>query len=579
MRAFSREPRSRRRRRIGPLLLALAFLTAALAVTYWLWNDRPNSEHIHADFGGLSKPIFYEGKLLKPAARGTGESLALPLAVIQEYIDPYIRYEADSKSVIITTADRVVRMKTRELTALVNEKPFSLRFPVEEKDGTVYVPVQALKEFYRFQLSESSDTGAVILKKESDALQWAKVPVNGKHPERTRPLRSLPSMKAPIFTDLSQDQSVMLWGEENGWYRAQTESGIVGYIHKSDLVLDRTETVPVQPAETGFDPGKPLGEKINLTWQQVWDSKPDLGKIGDMPGLNVLSPQWLHLLDGEGNVTTKADLNLTKWAHERGYRIWALFNNGFDPDRTNKALASYDTRAKIIKQLATYAQMYHMQGINVDFENVYLKDKDNFVQFIREMTPILHEQGLIVSVDVTVKGGSEAYSQFLDRRALGETVDYMILMGYDEHWATSQTAGSVASLPWVEEGVSRILQEDGVPPDKMILGVPFYTRIWTEETVDGKTKVSSKAYSMDYIQSLIKEKKLTPVMLDDIGQHYVEYQEDGKTMKIWIEDAVSMQKRMDLVNKYKLGGVASWSRGMESADIWKVMQKSLKVQP
>ncbi|WP_438434741.1 glycosyl hydrolase family 18 protein [Gorillibacterium sp. sgz500922] len=573
------EPRTRRRRRIGPLLLVLVVLSAALAATYRLWNDQPNKKHIQADFGGLAKPIFHEGKLLKPGADGTGETLALPLAVIQSEIDPYIRYEADSKSVIITTADRVVRMKTRELTALVNEKPITLRFPVEEKDGTVFVPVQALKDYYRFQLSESSDTGAVLLKKEGDAVQWAKVPVQPKHPARTAALRSLPSIKAPIYRDLAQDERVLLWGEEDGWYRAQTEDGVVGYVRKGDLVLDQLETVPVQPAAESFDPGKPLGQKINLTWQQIWSTKPDLSQIGEMPGLNVLSPQWLHLLDGEGNVTTKADLELANWAHNRGYRIWALFNNGFDPDRTTAALASYDTRMKVIKQLAAYAQMYQMQGINVDFENVYLKDKENFVQFLREMTPILHEQGVVVSVDITVKGGSATYSQFLDRKALGETVDYLILMGYDEHWATSQTAGSVASLPWVEEGVSRILEEDGVAPDKLILGVPFYTRIWTEETVDGKTKVSSKAYSMDSIQALIKEKKLKPVMLDDIGQHYVEYREDGKTMKIWIEDAASMQKRMDLVAKYKLGGVASWSRGMESADIWKLMQQALSVKP
>ncbi|MEO3945720.1 glycosyl hydrolase family 18 protein [Gorillibacterium sp. CAU 1737] len=575
----NRQARPRKRRRFGPPFLVLLLLTAALVVSYRYWNDRPNQEHVAPDFGGLAKPVYYAGELLKPEAIGSGETLALPLPVVEKHLDPYIRYEADSQSVIITTTDRVVRMKTRELTAFLNDKPFSLQVPVEEKNKVTYVPVQALKDYYRFQLSESSDTGAVLLKKEGDAIQWAKVPANEKHPSRTVSLRSLPTVKAPIYSDLKQEQSVMLWGEEEGWYRAQTESGILGYVQKEDLILDRTETVPVQPETPAFDPGKPLGEKINLTWQQIWSTKPDLDKIGDMPGLNVISPQWLHLLDGEGTVTTKADLAYSKWAHDRGYRIWALFNNGFDPDRTSQALASYDTRIKVIKQLAAYAEMYQMQGINVDFENVYLKDKENFVQFLREMAPILHEQGLVVSVDITVKGGSEVYSKFLDRKALAEAADYLILMGYDEHWATSQTAGSVASLPWVEEGVSRILEEDGVPADKFILGVPFYTRIWTEETVDGKKKVSSKAYSMDYIQSLIKEKNLTPVMLDDIGQHYVEYKEDGKTMKIWIEDAVSMQKRMDIISKYDLAGVASWSRGMESANIWPLMQKALKVQP
>jgi hypothetical protein len=373
------EPRTRKRRRIGPLLLVVVILTAALVVTYRLWEDRPNREHIQADFGGFSKPVFYEGKLLKPGASGGGDSLALPLPVIQGYLDPYIRYESDSQSVIVTTADRVLRMKTRELTALVNEKPVTLRFPVEENGGQVYVPVQVLQDYYHFQLSESSETGAVILKKAGDAVQWAKVPALAKHPDRTTALRSRPSIKAPIYRDLAQAERLMLWGEENGWYRAQTERGVVGYVRKSELILDQLQTLPVPPPKESFDPGKPLGQKINLTWQQG-SGNPNLSSIQEMPGLNVFSPQWLHLLDGEGNVTTKANLEVTTWAHNRGYRVWALFNNGFDPDRTTAALALYDTRRKMIKQLVAYAQMYQIQGINVDFENVYLKDKANFVK-------------------------------------------------------------------------------------------------------------------------------------------------------------------------------------------------------
>jgi spore germination protein YaaH len=230
---------------------------------------------------------------------------------------------------------------------------------------------------------------------------------------------------------------------------------------------------------------------------------------------------------------------------------------------------------KIIKQLLSFAKMYQLQGINIDFENVYLKEKENLVQFVKEMTPFMHEKGLVVSLDVTPKSTNEMWSMFYDRPALAKVLDYMMVMTYDEHWATSPKSGSVASLPWVESSLTRLLKEDQIPPSKLVLGVPFYTRVWTEETKDGKTKVSSEAYSMAGVQKLISDKKLTPVFLPEVGQNYVEYTEGNKRIRIWIEDEVSMKSRIELVNKYDLAGVASWRRGFERQEIWQVIQDTL----
>lgn len=568
----------RRRRRPRRLRFLLVLLLLAIAGTYLYnqWNDRPNDAHISPDYGGVERPIFYEGDYIGSGAVGEQASLMLPLPVYQKLVDETIRYEKDSESVIITTVDKVIRLQTNELTGFVNEQPMTLNFPVEKVDGVLYLPVEALKAVYHLQVLDYPATGAVILRKEGDALQWAKVPVNAKHPDRKKQLRREPTLQAPIHADLAQGAAVTLWGEQEGWYKVLTEDGIPGYMRKTDLVLDRTETIPLQPVQEPFRPWEPIGQKINLTWQQVWGSnKADFASYGPMPGLNVISPQWLHLEDGQGTVVNKADPAFMAWARENNYRVWPLFNNGFDPDRTTEALATYDTRMKMIKQLLSYIELYKLDGVNVDFENVYLKDKENFVQFLREMTPLLHEQGAVVSVDITVKAGSDTYSRFLDREALAKTVDYLILMGYDEHWGSSPVAGSVASLPWVEKGISRILEEDQVPPGKLILGVPFYTRIWTETTKDGATKVSSKAVSMNHIENLIAEKKLTPVLEEASGQHYVEYTEAGKRMRIWIEDETSMAKRLDLIRKFDLAGIASWSRGMETPNIWTRIEADL----
>jgi spore germination protein YaaH len=340
------------------------------------------------------------------------------------------------------------------------------------------------------------------------------------------------------------------------------------------------EEVPAPKVKTPFVAWKLLGNKINMTWEAVYNVGPDPAKIGAMPGVNVVSPTWLALMDGTGKIRAKADPTYVNWAHKKNIQVWAVFGNGFEPDWTSAALAAVDTRFNMIGQLLAYAKMYKLQGINIDFENVYTKDKDNLVQFVRELTPLMHEQGLVVSIDVTPKSGSEMWSAFLDRPALGKTVDYMMVMAYDEHWATSEVAGSVASLPWTEQTIVRILEEDGVPPEKLILGMPLYTRIWTEtKDKSGAVKVASKAFGMEKIDELLKSKGLKPVMDETTGQHYVEYKENGALNRIWLENDVSITARVNLAKKYGLAGVATWQRGFQKASIWRTIDDNLRHYP
>jgi spore germination protein YaaH len=339
--------------------------------------------------------------------------------------------------------------------------------------------------------------------------------------------------------------------------------------------LDHVEVKPKPEAKaSAYVPWRPLGGKINLTWQQVFTKNPDTSKLPPMPGLNVISPQWFHLMDGQGTLKNLADAKFVQWAHAQGLQIWALFSNSFERKQTTEALSTYDNRLNMIKQLISFAQIYQIDGINIDFENVALKDKANIVQFVRELSPFLHEQGLVVSIDVTVKDGSDVYSKFMDRRAVNNSVDYMMVMTYDEHWSTSPISGSVSSLPWVEKGIKQIIEEDAVPASKILMGIPFYSRIWTEED-----KVTSKAVSMEAVQSLIKDKKLTPTYDAASGQNYVEYTEGKKKIKVWIEDAQSIKSRIDLAKKLDLAGVATWSRSFETPDIWSVIQTGLEKRP
>ncbi|PYI51667.1 glycosyl hydrolase [Paenibacillus flagellatus] len=569
-----RKKRSRIVTRSFGLLLAVAI--AGLFTYYWFENYYPNGERVQPDFGGLAKPVFYRGEMLKEEATGENDALKLPLAFMKEKVDPTIFHETATDSVIITTQDKVLRMKTNALTATVNEKPLTLKFPIVKKGDHVYLPIDPVKQLYGMDIRESEETGVVIVHLQGDTVQWGRA--NGGAKERPVAMRREPSIKSPIVADLQPDEEIMLWPEKDTeeWYYAQSKAGIVGYVRKKDVAVDRVETIPPLVDPEPFVPWKPTGGKINMTWEHVTTKNPDTSKIGPMPGLNVISPTWFHLADGEGNLKNLADASYVKWAQSQGYQVWALFSNGFDPKVTTQALATYDKRMKMIKQLLAFAQLYKLQGINIDFENVDLKDKAKLTQFVREMTPLLHEQNLVVSIDVTTKSTSENWSMFYDRTALAQTVDYMMVMAYDEHWASSPVAGSVASLPWVEKSIVQMMKEDRVPASKLVLGVPYYTRIWTEQTKNGKKEVSSRAVFMETVVKLIKDKGLKPTYSAESGQNYVEYTEDGKLMKIWIEDETSIKARIELVHKYDLAGVASWRRGYETPNIWELVKQTLE---
>lgn len=393
------------------------------------------------------------------------------------------------------------------------------------------------------------------------------------------PIRLEPGKKSPITADVKLNEKVRIHREENGWYFVQKENGYTGYIEKDRIKLQDIQTEKWELPEKPYVPWNPLGGKINLTWEAVYSRNPDVSQIPAMPGVNVVSPTWFELSDDQGNIKNKADLNYTKWAHDRGYQVWALFSNGFLPDQTHEVLKDPEKRMKMIRQLISYAQMYQLDGINIDFENVYLKDKQRLVQFVRELTPYLHEQDLVVSIDVTIKSRSENWSMFYDRAALAEVVDYVMVMTYDEHWGSSPVAGSVASLPWVEEGLKGVLEE--VPNEKLLLGVPMYTRLWKEEKKDGKTVVSQDAYTMEGIENWLREHEVELTYDEASGQMYGEYvdEQSGATYKVWVEDEVSMEKRIALVDKYDLAGVASWSRYFAKPEIWETIEQELKERP
>lgn len=316
---------------------------------------------------------------------------------------------------------------------------------------------------------------------------------------------------------------------------------------------------------------KETSEKINLVWQPVIDEENDLSKIDKIPGVNVVSPSWFVIDSEQGHIQNKIDINYLKNAREKGYKIWPLIHNDFNAEMTHKWLNDKKAKDYIIRQLIFYAHRYNIEGYNFDLENIYDEDRDKLTEFMKEVTEALHQDEVIISMDITVASDMENWSKCYDRKTLGEYVDYLVLMAYDEHGRLSKTAGSVASLNWVENGVKDLTEQ--VPSEKIILGIPLYMRLWEE---DYEGNVSAKTLNMEDANKLMKEKDKYPIWLKNEGQIYFAYHEDGKIYRVWKEDVNSLRLKVDLVKKYKLAGVASWRKGFETKDIWPMINKRLQ---
>lgn len=510
----------------------------------------------------IENSVFQE---MEPFITEMGEIL-VRFDIIKKEIDPYIFWDEKVQKVTVTTRDKTIRLKTDSLRAMVNTKPVWIKIPVKIHREKPYIPIEFLAEFFGIRVTKFPDRNTVVIDFLEKERQVAEI-------SKKQPLKAYPSPLSFNYKVLETGEKVCIYGNKGEWYLVRTDEGILGYIKKPRNIKTLVYGKPTFDNST-LAPWKPERGKINMVWDYIGAKTPDMSGV-KIKGLDVISPTWFSLVDEEGNIDNKGDINYVRWAHNNGYKVWALIDNSFNPDITSTVLNNTELREKVINQILVYAGLYNLDGINIDFENVYLKDRDALTQFVRELAPILREQGLVISIDVTVKSLSENWSLCYDRKNLGQAVDYMILMAYDEHWAGSPVSGSVASIGWVERGIRSLLEE--VPAHKVILGLPFYTREWQERLLEGgKLEVKSKALSMASAQQHIRENKADVVWKEEYGQHFATYTKGEYTFKVWLEDERSIDLKSSLIKKYNLAGAASWRRGFEEPEIWEVLYNNLE---
>lgn len=490
-------------------------------------------------------------------------TLYVPLQLLSDAFDLKVDYDEENKIAVITTLDKVIRFYNEGIVKVNHEEDLEIPSMVID-GGRPFIPISHLEKYLNIQSSYAVETDATILT--NTALDRSYVKVT----EEKGRLRDEDKLFSQVLVTIPKGERLQLIENGEKWLKVLNEDGFVGYINKKAVsddgiieAVEKVEKASLWPKEKG---------KILLAWEQVHSRNPDTEEIGELKGLNVISPTWMKLKDKTGKIDDKIDTDYIRWAKGRDYQIWALLDNQFDPDLTHEFLNNATSRERAIVELLELVKDYDMDGLNIDFENVYLKDKDKLVQFVRELVPVFHDHDLVVSMDVTVKSLSENWSMFYDRKALGEVLDYMAIMAYDEHWGSSPISGSVASIGWVEKGIQGILEE--VPSEKLLLGMPLYTRVWTETPKDEEVKVTSRAVGMETVNEILDKYDLEKEWDETTGQNYVEYRRGEKTNKIWIEDEVSLKLKYELIHKYDLAGAALWSRGFDLPHIWEALDKA-----
>lgn len=367
----------------------------------------------------------------------------------------------------------------------------------------------------------------------------------------------------------------MILEQMGHWSQIRTADGYIGYIKNSSLTEISEQTRPsvyTGPEYTSLS----MEDRVNLVWHQI-----DYAQMNDnfaedtaqMSGVNVISPTWYFLSDNEGNIDSLADASYVKQAHEAGLQVWALISNFSADVSTAELLASRAARQKVQDYLIAQAEEIGFDGINIDFEGIPETAGYSYVQFMRELSILCRERGLYLSVDVPVPMD---FSSHYDRKELGVVCDYVIMMGYDEHYAGSDIVGSVASMDFERNGIENMLSE--VPGEKIVSAIPFYTRLWYTRTLeDGTVSVTSEALGMGSAWDVVEQNGVAAVWDDDAGQPYAEWTNaEGVFCQIWLEDDSTVAERASMVSEYDLGGIAAWVLGREKDYVWQVISENIR---
>lgn len=502
-------------------------------------------------------------KALPDAILIENDEVMLSMKTIKKFFDKYIYFDEKYGAVIVAYDEYVVKMFIDDNDIIVNDSPKHINTPVKQSGDTIYVPITVLEKVYDIKVEVNEK---VIVT--TSNVNYTEVTLTGKAKlKKFKRELSLTKGKAKKESTLKvyTEDFEMLAPSEYVWVR--NEVGDLGYIKKSNLKIDETKLVNVLKKE------EEEKEKIYLIWEYATNYSPDRRGEAKKDGIGIVSPTWIYVKNPSGELKNSIDTSYINWATSVGYEVWpTIKNDDIGIQKTSEMVTDMYARKTFIDELVTLCKQYNFTGINLDFENMYEKDKVEFAQLVREMSSTLRRNGIISSVDVNVPDGSSTWSLCYDTKAISDGADYVILMAYDQYGPSSSTAGPVASLAWVEANLVKLIEREKVESEKLVLGVPFYSRFW--RTKDGKVK-STVSLAMSKAKEYVKNNPNSTTWSDIAGQNIVEYTSAGDTIFVYVEDEEALKRKIKLIEAYNLGGMAAWRRGYETEAAWDVIAEEI----
>lgn len=532
------------------ILVAILGIVTHVVMKYIPSSEKMDLNEYYGEMADGEIALVIGTEKLEERGLVVGDRVYLPLDVVNTYLNQRYYWDSANQQILYATPSELT---SESASSEAGDK-------VWVKDDKVYLNLTYVQEYTDLDAYITKDPYRI-------AIQYKFKNVKTVTVKKNTSIRYRGGIKSAILTSVKKGTKLRLIEEMENWDQVATDDGYIGYIDKKKVgEAEKTKF------ERSFNREQysylTMDSKVNMVWHQVTSTDANAyfaDATANMTGVNVISPTWFYLTDTSGNIASIASADYVSQAHEKGLQVWGLIDNFTQEVSTTETLSSTAARQNIISQLIQAAQDVGMDGINVDFESLSEDVGIHFLEFLRELSIECHKNNLVLSVDNPVP---EDFTSHYDRAEQGRVVDYVIIMGYDEHYVGSE-AGSVASLPWVEQGIQDTLDE--VPAERVINAIPFYTRLW--RTTGGN--VTSEAIGMDQAQQTIADNNVETYWDKTTSQNYGKYDIDNSTYQIWIEDAQSVAEKVKLVSKYDLAGVSAWKLGFENSGIWKVISDNL----
>lgn len=532
------------------ILVAILGIVTHVVMKYIPSSEKMDLNEYYGEMADGEIALVIGTEKLEERGLVVGDRVYLPLDVVNTYLNQRYYWDSANQQILYATPSELT---SESASSEAGDK-------VWVKDDKVYLNLTYVQEYTDLDAYITKDPYRI-------AIQYKFKNVKTVTVKKNTSIRYRGGIKSAILTSVKKGTKLRLIEEMENWDQVATDDGYIGYIDKKKVgEAEKTKF------ERSFNREQysylTMDSKVNMVWHQVTSTDANAyfaDATANMTGVNVISPTWFYLTDTSGNIASIASADYVSQAHEKGLQVWGLIDNFTQEVSTTETLSSTAARQNIISQLIQAAQDVGMDGINVDFESLSEDVGTHFLEFLRELSIECHKNNLVLSVDNPVP---EDFTSHYDRAEQGRVVDYVIIMGYDEHYVGSE-AGSVASLPWVEQGIQDTLKE--VPAKRVINAIPFYTRLW--RTTGGN--VTSEAIGMDQAQQTIADNNVETYWDKTTSQNYGKYDIDNSTYQIWLEDAQSVAEKVKLVSKYDLAGVSAWKLGFENSGIWKVISDNL----